>query len=171
MKKAISLGMILSLIGSMAVFGAETESTETMETEFIPTYEQTASARLDQNGNEVNVTVDLTGGWSVEFAAGAVYLYEGKVDENELAAVIGLTLEEEVFNEYVADAPDRDNYREFARSFSYTEEDGWTDYFFSVGSDAYFMVSVNPEAECDPDEASSRISVEPSHYYGETEGE
>ena len=39
MKKAISLGMILSLIGSMAVFGAETESTETTETEFIPTYE------------------------------------------------------------------------------------------------------------------------------------
>jgi D-alanyl-D-alanine carboxypeptidase len=153
MKKIICLSaLILSMCISATVFGAESEEG------FIPTFEQTASAYLDQDGNEVRVTVDLTDGWSADFARGAVYLYDGKADENAEAVAIGITLDEEVFNEYVATAPEQDNYREFARSFAYTEEDGTNDYFFSLGPDAYFMIAVNPEA--DGDAVSSRISVE-----------
>jgi len=164
-KTAIALAGAAALaFGFTAVgFGAETESEE------YPTYEQTASAWLDQGGNEVLVTVDLTGGWSAEFAHGAVYLYDGKVDENTPATAIAVTLDQEVFEEYVASAPSQENYREFARSFSYTEEDGSTDYFFSVGPDAYFMISVSPEE--DADTVSSRFSVEPSDYTEDSVGE
>ena len=154
---AIALG--ISSVG----FCAETEAY------WFPSYEQTASALLDQGANEVRVTVDLTDGWSVEFAPGAVYLYDGTVDENAEATAIGLTLDQEVFEEYAALAPEKDSYREFARSFTYTEEDGINYYFFSIGPDSYFMISVSPDA--DGDAVSSRISVEPSDYTEDTVGE
>lgn len=73
MKKAFVLCVIISMMCSMIAFADETEL-------FFPTYEQTASAYLDQSGKAVKVTVDLTGGWSVEFAPGAVYLYEGNTE-------------------------------------------------------------------------------------------
>ena len=91
MKKAFVLCVIISMMCSMIAFADETEL-------FFPTYEQTASAYLDQSGKAVKVTVDLTGGWSVEFAPGAVYLYEGNTDGE--AAALGITLDEEVFQEY-----------------------------------------------------------------------
>lgn len=163
-RKAICLSTLaLSVSTSVIAFGAENEEG------FFPTFEQTASAWLDQDGNEVKVTVDLTDGWSVEFAHGAVYLYDGKADVNTEACAIGITLDEEAFRDYAADAPNRDNYREFARSFSFTEENGATDFFFTVGPDAYFMVSVNPEA--DGDIVSSRFSIEPSDFVEDSVGE
>ena len=149
----------LSTVG----FGAETEK------DWYPTYEQTASAWLDQDGTEVRVTVYLSDGWSVYFARGAAYLYDGPADDNADAAAIGITLDEEVFNEYVADARSHDSYREFARSFTYTEDDGSNLYFFTVGPDAYFMIDVSPEA--DGDAVSSRFSVEPSDYVEPDTGE
>ena len=81
MKKAFVLCVIISMMCSMIAFADETEL-------FFPTYEQTASAYLDQSGKAVKVTVDLTGGWSVEFAPGAVYLYEGNTD-GEAATATG----------------------------------------------------------------------------------
>ena len=91
------------------------------------------------------------------------------MDENAEATAIGLTLDQEVFEEYAALAPEKDSYREFARSFTYTEEDGINYYFFSIGPDSYFMISVSPDA--DGDAVSSRISVEPSDYTEDTVGE
>ena len=162
MKKAIALGVALSLMGTMIAFGAETESD-------YPTYEQTATAYLDQDGNEVIVTVDLTGGWSVEFAPGAVYLYDGKADVNNPAAAIGLTLDEDVFQDYMKTAQESDSYREYAHSFAFTEEDGTNDYFFSPGPDTYFMIAVSPEE--DGDIVSARFSVVPSDYIEDSVGE
>ena len=159
MKKAISLCVIISLLGAFAVFADETE--------FFPTYEQTASAYLDQDGNEVKVTVDLTGGWPVEFAPGAVYLYEGETEGE--ATALGLTLDKETFQDYMETAQASESYREFARSFTFTEEDGSNDYFFSLGPDAFFMISVNPNA--DGDTVSSRISAEASDYTEDSVGE
>lgn len=164
MKKAITLGVIIALMGTMIALADETE--------FFPTYEQTASAYLDQDGNEVKVTVDLTGGWSVEFAPGAVYLYDGTVNENAPATALGITLDEEVFQDHMKAAQESDSYREFARSFAYTEEDGTNDYFFTLAPDAYFMISVSPDA--DGDIVSSRFSVERVDFlapYEETETE
>ena len=153
MKKAIALGVALSLMGTMIAFGAETESD-------YPTYEQTATAYLDQDGNEVIVTVDLTGGWSVEFAPGAVYLYEGNTDGE--AAALGITLDEEVFQDYTKEAKNSNSYREFAHCFSFTEENGYTDYFFSPGSGSFFMISVRPGE--DSAIVRSRISIEPAEF-------
>lgn len=143
---AFTLG--LSTIG----YAAETESA------WYPTFEQTASAWLDQDGTEVRVTVDLTDGWSASFAHGAVYLYDGPDKEGTEAVAIGLTLDEEVFNDYAEEASSKDSYREFAHCFTFTEEDGSNDYFWSLSPDVYFMIAVRPQA--DGDIVSSRFSME-----------
>lgn len=126
---------------------------------FFPTFEQTASAVLDRDGNAVKVTVDLSDGWSAEFAPGAVYLSEGSASEDVEADAIGLTLDKEVFDEYQELAVESDSYREYARCFSYVDDEGHTCFFYSVGPDAYFMIQVWSDE--DPDEVSSRFAVEP----------
>ena len=155
MKKAFVLCVIISMMCSMIAFADETEL-------FFPTYEQTASAYLDQSGKAVKVTVDLTGGWSVEFAPGAVYLYEGNTDGE--ATALGITLDEEVFQDYTKEAKNSNSYsyREFAHCFSFTEENGYTDYFFSPGSGSFFMISVRPGE--DSAIVRSRISIEPAEF-------
>ena len=152
-KAALILGAALVSMGlSMTGFCAETESEF-----YYPAFEQSASAWLDQDGNEVHVTVDLTDGWSVEFAHGAAYLYDENVTPDLDAAAIALTLDKETFDDYAKTAAESDSYREFARSFAYTDEEGWQNYFYSLGPDVYFMVSVAPEA--DGDAVSSRFSI------------
>jgi hypothetical protein len=148
---ALMSAAVLSAALSTAVFAAETES------EFYPTYEQTASAYLDQDGHEVKVLIDISDGFSAEFAHGAAYLYDGAVSEDTEPVAVGLTLDEDVFEEYIETASASSSYREFARSFAYTEEDGTNNYFFQSGPDAYFMVSVAKGA--DGDAISSRFSV------------
>lgn len=94
----------------------------------------------------MKVTIDLSDGWSAEFVHGAVYLYNGPADAEYESVAIGLTLNEDVYLDYIAanDAPD---YKEENGIVSYMEEDGTQDYFFEVdvdGSDpAYFMISVD----------------------------
>ena len=102
-------------------------------------------------------------------SSGAVYLYDGKADVNNPAAAIGLTLDEDVFQDYMKTAQESDSYREYAHSFAFTEEDGTNDYFFSPGPDTYFMIAVSSEA--DGDIVSARFSVVPSDYIEDSVGE
>ena len=121
MKKFIVLATIVAMLSfSMLAYASEDE---------YPTYDQTASAILDQGGAEVQVIVDITNGWSVEFARGAVYLYTEGVDPFDTtteAVAMGLTLDEEVFKEYMEEAQASDSYKEYAQSFSYTVSHRWS---------------------------------------------
>ena len=111
---------------------------------------QTASAYLDQNTdtNEVKVYVDLSDGWSAQFAEGAVYLYDGPADENKDATAIGLTLEREVYDEYIAGAEEKEGYRSEDGITAFLDEDGTQYYAFNVDEGyAYFLVDVNKEAD------------------------
>ena len=67
-----------------------------------------------------------------------------------------------MFQEYTKEAKNSDSYREFAHCFSFTEENGYTDYFFSPGSGSFFMISVRPGE--DSAIVRSRISIEPAEF-------
>lgn len=110
---------------------------------------QVATAWLDQEGNEISVLVDLTGGWSVEFARGALYLYEGDYSEDKEAVAIGITLDQEVFEEYCAEAASAETYREIEGAEYYVQEDGTGAYLTRVGDDAYFLLCVNEGVDGD----------------------
>ena len=61
---------------------------------------QTASAYLDQESDAaIEVTVDLSGGWSVEFVRGAVYLYDSEITETNDGVAMLVTLDKEVYEE------------------------------------------------------------------------
>ena len=110
---------------------------------------QVATAWLDQADNEISVMVELSGGWSVEFAHGALYLYHGDYSEDDEAMAIGMTLDQEVFEEYCAEAVSSESYREIEGAQCYTQEDGTSAYLTRVGDDAYFMLCVNEGVEGD----------------------
>ena len=121
---------------------------------------QVATAWLDQDGSEIGVMVDLSGGWSVEFAHGAFYLYDGDYSEDKDAAAIGLTLDQQVFEEYCAEAGSAEDFREIGDTVFYTQEDGTGVYLTRVGDDAYFMLHIY--GNTDGDAAFARVKLERS---------
>ena len=140
------VGMLLALTACGAV---KTEPTPSR---------QIAAARLDQDGNDINVTVDLSGGWSVEFAAGAIYLYDKAYEENLEAAAIGMTLDREVFEEYWAEAEASASRRELNGARYYKADDGKDTYLIPVGDDAWLMLKV--EKGDDSDAVFARVKAE-----------
>ena len=144
MKKLIS--MILTLCVALAL----------MTGAALGEGRQLASAVLDIDTQPVIATVDLTGGWSVEFVAGAFFLYEGEFSEDTPAKAIGLTLEQDVYEEYLASAKASDTLRELDNGVAYDYDEG-TYYVIPVGSSAYFLLDV-PAGE-DGDAILARIEL------------
>ena len=120
---------------------------------------QTVSAYLDQDGNSITVTVDISGGWSASFARGAVYLYDGEETADREAAAMGITLEKEIYDEYIEAADTYADYQEENGAVSYTDELGDSVYLYPAGDAAYFMITVFEGN--DGDAVSARISTEP----------
>ena len=110
---------------------------------------QVATAWLDQDGNEIAVEVDLSGGWSVEFAHGAFYLYDGDYSKDKDASATGITLDKEVFEEYRDEAASATVHRTFDDYECYVAEDETSVYLTRVGEDAYFMLRVQSGMEGD----------------------
>ena len=82
---------------------------------------QTASAYLDQEGEAtVEVTVDLSSGWSVEFVRGAVYLYDSEITETNEGIAMLVTLDKEVYEEDLEDAMADESHKEADGGIYYT---------------------------------------------------
>ena len=162
MKKVMVLGMLTALTLGLS---------STVFAEDVFPGKQTASAVLDRDENPVRVIVDLSDGWSAEFASGAVYLYDEPNDGEIAAAAMGITLTEDVYEEYIEDAEEKEDFRTDDGITFYTEEDGTQDYFLAVGEDeyAFFMISVLPGT--DGDAAMSRIAVRDPGWADEDEDE
>ena len=92
----------------------------------------------------------------VEFVAGAFFLYEGEFSEDTPAKAIGLTLEQDVYEEYLASAKASDTLRELDNGVAYDYDEG-TYYVIPVGSSAYFLLDV-PAGE-DGDAILARIEL------------
>ncbi|MBR2570893.1 MAG: hypothetical protein IKE30_02000, partial [Clostridia bacterium] len=144
MKKPIALFLVAGMLFALSLCAEEAALAEESSDG-----RQVATAWLDQAYNEISVMVDLSGGWSVEFAHGALYLYDGDYSEDKDATAIGLTLEQEVFEEYCAEAASSESYREIEGAKYYMREDGTGAYLTTVGDDAYFLLFVNDVAEGD----------------------
>ena len=85
---------------------------------------QIASAWLINGDDETRtyVTIDLSGGWSVEFAPGAFYLYENMQSKEDESSAMGITLSEEVYDEYADEAEESSGYEEEARESAADEQ-------------------------------------------------
>ena len=117
---------------------------------------QTASAYLDQEDNTITATVDLTDGYSCDFARGAVYLQDEK--GNEVA--MGLTLGQDVYEEYAAAAKANANSKEIACGVMY-QGDGEIVFVKTVGDSAYFGVFAQNATPAQMEKLIERFAVAP----------
>ena len=117
---------------------------------------QTASAYLDQEDNTITATVDLTDGYSCDFARGAVYLQDEK--GNEVA--MGLTLGQDVYEEYAAAANADANSKEIAGGVMY-QGDGEMVFVKTVGDSAYFGIFAQNATPAQMEKLVERFAVAP----------
>ena len=138
MKKVIPVLLALFMALSLAACGAKTESAG----------KQTASAYLDQSEDAViEVTVDLSGGYSVEFARGAAYLYDSEITEGNDGVAMLITLDKDVYDEYLEMAMQDANHKEADGGvyFNYYEDE--RAYLASLNDSAYVLITTKADIE------------------------
>lgn len=124
------------------------------------TVRQTASAHLDQEGTTVTATVDLTGGYSCDFAKGAVYIYDKEnLDGVEPVAYV-ITLEKDVYEDYVKAAGEDKGSKSFKDGVIF-DADGRKAYICKAGSDAYFAIFTDKANAGQIEQFVNRVSVKP----------
>ena len=101
---------------------------------------QSATAWIQEGDVRTSATVDLTGGWSVEFAPGAVYLYDKEITPDTEAVAMCITLSEEVYNDHLKEAKESKAYKETDDYIYYEGYDSY-EYLYNLNN-TYFLISV-----------------------------
>jgi hypothetical protein len=118
---------------------------------------QTATAYLDQEGNTVTATVDLSDGYSCEFTRGAIYL----CDRNDADAVaIAMTLEKDTYDDYAAAAGSASDRKDINGGVMYSA-DGQYIYICKVGDSAYFGIFADKATSAQMEKYIARFDVVP----------
>lgn len=131
--------------------GCQSSKDETKEVK------QTANAWISEDGVRTSATVDLTGGWSVEFATGAIYIYDKEITPNTDAVAMCITLSEEVYNDHLKEAKESDTYKE-TDDYIYHKGYDAGEYLYKIGN-AYFQISIYDESQAK--DILKRISLIP----------
>lgn len=122
---------------------------------------QTASAYLDQEETTVEATVDLTDGYSCDFARGAIYLYDQENKEGVDAVAIGISLVQDTYNDYLAAAKANANSKEINGGIMY-QADGQMIFIQTVGTSAYFGVFADNVTPAQMEKLVARFTVVPA---------
>ncbi len=134
MKKTICILIAVCIMLALAACGAGTADSG----------KQTASAYLDQDSDTVvDVTVDLSGGWSVDFARGAVYLYDGENTEGKESVAMLITLDQEVYEENMAAAEADKDHKDADGGVYYTYDEDEGAYLTALNDSAYILITAN----------------------------
>ena len=144
MKKAIcligSVALCAALLAGCGQSGAPAETA-------ADAVKQSASAWLTAEDDEGRflAKVDLTGGYSVEFASGAVYLYDQEIVDGETESVaMAVSLSEEVYNEYMDEANQSDTYREVDGAYvAYINGSDEDSYLVQVGENGFVLITMD----------------------------
>ena len=105
---------------------------------------QTASAYLDQEAaTAIEVTVDLSGGWSVEFVRGAAYLYDSEITETNDGVAMLVTLDKEVYEEDLEAAMADESHKEADGGVYYTYYEDEMGYLTSLNDSAYVLITAD----------------------------
>ncbi len=150
MKKAIcligSVALCAALLAGCGQSGAPAETA-------ADAVKQSASAWLTAEDDEGRflAKVDLTGGYSVEFASGAVYLYDQEIVDGETESVaMAVSLSEEVYNEYMDEANQSDTYREVDGAYvAYVNGSDEARYLVQVGENGFVLITMDQGDDSD----------------------
>ena len=160
MKKMICMMLVICLTAALwgcggskpaetsapAETGAQEESSEPAESTASDNVKHIASAYLRQDSdNAAEVVVELTGGWSVEFARGAAYIAKG--DNLDETAAMLLVLQQEVYEDNLKEAMEDPDHKEADGGIYYTYYDGRPAFLASVNDDVQYLISIEGDAD------------------------
>ena len=145
---AFALAMVLTACGaSKEEASPEPEAQETVK--------NTATATMDEGEFPVDVTVDVSSGLSVLFSSDGFSLFEGEYDDSTYPAATATILTQEVYDKYIADNKDSEDYREEDGFIKYTSSIGEPVCLWMIGDKIPFMISF--EKSIDGDRADEII--------------
>lgn len=109
---------------------------------------QTASAYLAQDKTPaLEVTVDLSNGWSAEFARGAAYLYDGEITEGKESVAIVSTVDKDVYEENLKKAQADEGKKEVEGGIFYTNESDEGVYLTAVSETTFVTITAKNKAD------------------------
>lgn len=108
---------------------------------------QSASAWLMEDKSEIYATVDLTGGWSTEFAPGAVYIYDKEIKKNTECVAMCMTLSEDTYKDYLHEAEESKSKKQIDNAVCYTSDNA-VNYLFQYGN-MYLVLVVYDKSQAD----------------------
>ncbi len=131
-----------------------------------PEHRQTATSTYRLDGQETIVSVDLSGGWSVEFATGSVYLYDGPDDGAREPIAFGYVITQQEYEDIIAEYNSYDSFSEVGAGVIFDEGEGGSNkYAFAIGNGLSFLIAADRSA--DADAIYNRFIVTPGASYSE----
>ena len=122
---------------------------------------QKVSAYLDQEYNEIQATIDLSGGYSCELTRGAVFLYDGEVHDETKPVAIAITIDEDAYDDYLAQAVADTDHRSFANGLIFEGDDSIM-YICRVGDNAYFAIFAEDSNTAEMESIAGRFELTPA---------
>ena len=105
----------------------------------------------------VMVSVDIIGGWNVEFGQNATYIYDGQNDGVREAAGYAVHLTQEEYETLIEENRENESFSEVGAGVIFEESDGTTFFAFVVGENMNYEIVAAPGI--DADEVFNRVSV------------
>ena len=121
---------------------------------------QTATAYLNQAGNAITATVDLSNGYSCDFARGAIYLYDQENKEGVPSVAMGIAINEDVYNDHIKASKEAKDSTEIKDGVMYSA-DGRMIYIRKVGDAGFFGVFAEHASPAQMENLISRFEVAP----------
>lgn len=109
----------------------------------------TAKATMTEGEMPIEVTVDVSKGLSVIFEDDGFILFDGEYDDSTYPLVTANILTEEVYEKYLADNKDRDDFREDDGFYKYTSSIGEPNCLWKVGDKVPFILSFEKSVDGD----------------------
>ena len=154
-KKMIFLAVLAATVSMiLAACGSSKPAT--------PQVKNTATATMDEGEIPIEVTIDVSTGYSVVFDRDGFLLFEGEFDDSTYPLVTATILTEDSYNKYIADNEGSDSFREDDGFIKYTSSIGEAVCLYKIGDRVPFMMSF--EAKVDGDKADEIIRCMEFNY-------
>ena len=109
----------------------------------------TATATMDEGEIPVEVTIDVSTGYSVVFDNDGFSLFEGEYDDSTYPLVTATILTEDVYNKYIEDNKNNDSFTENYGIMEYTSSIGELAYLYKIGDKVPFLMTFEKSVDKD----------------------
>jgi len=137
--------ILLTMVFAVAMMLAACGDAETA----APPAKVTATATMDEGEMPIDVIIDTTAGYSVVFYRDGFSMFEGEFDDSTYPLATATILKEDVYNKYIDDNKDKEDFREDDGFYKYTSGIGELCCLWKIGDKVPFMMSFEKSVDGD----------------------